>query len=220
MVRNALIMAAGKGERMLPITKYIPKAMALYKDKTLIERSISILKGYGFNVHVTIGHKGNMLCQHILQKGISSIIDTNGQGNCWWIYNSLLKHINEPVVVSTCDIILDIDFNKILLEYNELNRPSCLIVPVKVKSGVDGDCVVCENKKVISIGRHIASDIYCSGVQIINPFKINLKTTQSDNFSDLWNQLIKNGDIFCSENYPRTWSSIDTVEQLQCLNDE
>ena len=32
--------------------------------------------------------------------------------------------------------------------------------------------------------------MYCSGIQLLNPYSINLKTKKVDDFNDVWNQLI------------------------------
>ena len=47
-------------------------------------------------------------------------------------------------------------------------------------------------KNIVSrLTRNIKSDIYCSGVQILNPYIINRITKPCDDFKKLWSQLIK-----------------------------
>ena len=57
MIRHAIIMAAGRGMRMAPLTDAIPKPMAPYDGTTLIARGISRLAERLENIHVTVGYK-------------------------------------------------------------------------------------------------------------------------------------------------------------------
>jgi len=45
VIRHAIIMAAGRGMRMTPLTDAIPKPMAPYDGTTLIARGIKRLAG-------------------------------------------------------------------------------------------------------------------------------------------------------------------------------
>ena len=221
MIEHVVIMAAGKGTRMLPITNYIPKAMVLHKNKTLIEKSINFFKSKNLKVHVTVGHKSEILAPHLLCNNVNSIINTNGKDNSWWIYNSLIKNIDSPILVTTCDSIIDIDLDVLFEDYMRLNSPSCLIIPTKATESIEGDFIIKkEDGSILSIGRDEKTDLYCSGMQIINPKKINEKTTPVENFKFVWDQLISMGDIYCSEIYPSYWRSIDDLSQLKELNNE
>jgi len=54
-IRHAIIMAAGRGMRMAPLTDAIPKPMAPYNGTTLIARGISRLAERIKYIHVTVG---------------------------------------------------------------------------------------------------------------------------------------------------------------------
>ena len=56
-IRHAIIMAAGRGMRMAPLTDAIPKPMAPYNGTTLIARGISRLAERIKYIHVTVGYK-------------------------------------------------------------------------------------------------------------------------------------------------------------------
>ena len=107
------------------------------------------------------------------------------------------------------------DFEEPIAEYFEFNEPAGVIVPVKPIKGFDGDYIFHENKIVTNISRTDVSDIYCSGIQILNPAKINKLTSPTESFYEVWNQLIKQKQLYCSSFHPKTWLAIDTVEQLQ-----
>ena len=64
--------------RMRPLTNKIPKAMAPYKGSTLISNSIEKIKNFFENIHVTVGYKGAILAKHVIERNVTSIINTNG----------------------------------------------------------------------------------------------------------------------------------------------
>lgn len=215
MFKNALIMAAGNGMRMMPITHYVPKPLVEYNNIPLIDYSINLLKKFDINIHVTVSkHKTGMLSSHLMSNNISSLINTNQQGNAWWIYKSLLSHVNEPLIVLTCDNIMELDLEGLYQEYLKHNKPSCMIIPTSANSLFEGDFITHENNKITQISRESVTDIYASGCQIINPnFICNTTSTTSD-FYTLWNQLINQQQLFCSNIKPTQWKSIDSLSQI------
>ena len=116
-INNVLIMAAGRGIRMMPLTIAIPKAMAPMKGSTLIAKGIKKVQKFFNNVHITVGYKGELLAKHVIELNVNSIFNTNKKGNSWWIFNTLIKNLNEPLFVLTCDNLYDINFSVQLKEY-------------------------------------------------------------------------------------------------------
>jgi len=218
MIRHAIIMAAGRGMRMAPLTDAIPKPMAPYNGTTLIARGISRLAEKIEHIHVTVGYKKAMLAQHVIEHGASTVFNTEGKSNCWWVYNTLLKSLNEPMVVLTCDNVVDLDFAVLEENYLSLNSPPCMLVPVRPVPGLDGDFVFHREHVVTEISRHKETDIYCSGIQVLNPARVNELTKEGDSFYDVWQQLIASQQLFVSSVYPKKWFAVDTIEQLTNLN--
>ena len=218
-IRHAIIMAAGRGLRMMPLTDSIPKPMAPYLGSTLIADGISRLVGKLENIHVTVGYKGAMLAQHVIEHGVNSIFNTEGHSNCWWIYNTLLKNLDEPIYVLTSDNVVDLDFDLLAENYFALDAPPCMVVPVKPVPGLDGDYIFHEKQLVKKLSRTEESDIYCSGIQILNPAKINRMTAEGESFYSVWSELIEQRKLIVSSVYPKTWFAVDTMEQLSQLNE-
>jgi MurNAc alpha-1-phosphate uridylyltransferase len=218
-IQNALIMAAGRGQRMMPLTQVIPKPMAPYLDSTLIAQGIQRLKKSVPYIYVTVGYKGAMLAAHLIEQGVQTIFNTDGQGNSWWIYNTLAGTINAPVAVLTADNVTELDFDRLAEDYNHLGRPACMVVPVKPLPGLDGDYIECDPEGyVLSLSREKPQPTYCSGIQIINPARIRYLTKESDNFSSLWPQLMEVREMKVSSVYPDQWYSVDTIEDLDRIN--
>ena len=219
-LKHAVILAAGRGIRMRPLTDKIPKAMAPYKGSTLISKSIEKIKSYFDYIHITVGYKGSLLSKYVIEKGASSVINTEGKGNAWWIYNTLVKHINEPICVFTCDNIVNTDYSSLYKDYINLDNPYCMLVPTNPIKGLDGDYIIANEKNVVKkLSRVEKSTIYCSGIQILNPYLISKNTKKVDDFNQVWKQLIPLHQLKISNALPDYWYAIDNLEQLKFIND-
>lgn len=216
-VRFALIMAAGRGMRMMPLTDSIPKAMAPYNGTTLIANGIEKIHRQVPNVYITVGYKGALLAQHVIEHNVTGIFNTEGRDNAWWIFNTLMKELDEPVYVLTCDNVIDLDFLLIEKEYYDFGAPACMVVPVKPIEGLEGDFIFHEQNVVTDLTRTRKSDIYCSGIQVLNPKKINQLLEPVDNFYQVWTGLMQHKQLYCGDIYPSRWYAVDTLEQLNSL---
>src|ERR1041385_2194179 len=213
-IRHALIMAAGRGNRMMPLTAIIPKPMAPYMNSTLIADGISRIRPHFQEIHITVGYKGATLAEHVITEGVSSVFNTSGQGNAWWIYNTLMKYVDEPTLVLTCDNVVELDYQQLVSEYYRVDAPACMVVPVKPIPGLEGDYIFQERNIVTAIDRNKPSDRYCSGIQIVNPYRINQMTRPSEDFYQVWEQLIQRRQVHSSDIYPQRWFAVDTLGHL------
>ena len=218
MIQHAVIMAAGRGLRMSPLTDQIPKPMAPFNGSTLIAHGIGLLSRRINKIHITVGYKGAMLAEHVIQHGACSLFNTEGKGNAWWLYNTLLKEVDEPIYVLTCDNVVLLDFDRIEADYQKLESPACMLVPVKPVDGLDGDYIFHDNGFVTNLTRAESTGIYCSGIQVLNPKHINEITQASESFTDVWQQLIERRQLMTSSVYPDRWFAVDTMDQLTALN--
>ena len=184
--RHAVIMAAGRGQRMMPLTADLPKAMMIHEGSTLIANGIERLKGFVQSIHITVGYKGATLARHVIEHNVTSVFNTDGKGNSWWLFNTLLKHIDEPVLVLTCDNVVELDADLLLSDYEKQQIPACMVIPVKPISGLEGDYIFQTEGVVRALDRHKESDIYCSGIQIINPAKVNRLIQPNESFYHVW----------------------------------
>lgn len=216
-IDDAFIMAAGRGIRLMPLTKKIPKGMVKYKQSSLIVNGINRLRKYIKNIHISVGYKGPILAKHLIENKVNTIINTNEKGNAWWIFNSIFREINKPIFVLTCDNVTEIDFKKIEKDYNKLGRPLCVIVPTKPQFGLDGDYISRNKNIVYKLSRKIKTDIYCTGIQVLNPKEINKYIKYTDDFNILWKRLMKINQLYVSNVMPKKWFTVDNLENYKNL---
>jgi N-acetyl-alpha-D-muramate 1-phosphate uridylyltransferase len=220
MINYAIILAAGRGLRMMPLTQRKPKPMLDVNGESLISHAIQQVISKIPHVAITVGYQGAMLARHVIQQGVASVFNTNGRGNAWWVFNTLMCHINEPVLVLTCDNIMDLDLDFIEGHYLGLGKPACMLVPVVPVAGVDGDYISDTNGLVTNLSRNDITPVYCSGIQVINPQHMGKLMHKKDDFYEIWQTLIVQKKLYCSPAYPHPWLTVNTPEQLDMIKEK
>ncbi len=117
---KAMILAAGKGTRMKPMTEHKPKALLEWQNKPLLEYVILKLKEQGFTeIIINVHHFAEMIIDFVKQKnhfGIhiefsherDELLDTGGGiANASWFFGE------ESFLVYNVDIQSDIDLKKL-----------------------------------------------------------------------------------------------------------
>ena len=122
---NALILAAGLGTRLKPLTDTMPKALVPVNGKPLLLLLIERLKSAGFdNLVINVHHFSNQIIdylneQHYLGMNISisdetdKLLDTGGAIK----KAATLFHDDNPFIVHNVDIFHNIDLKKLYDRY-------------------------------------------------------------------------------------------------------
>jgi N-acetyl-alpha-D-muramate 1-phosphate uridylyltransferase len=118
---RALIFAAGKGERMRPLTNDLPKALLQVKGRALIDYHVSALAKIGVNqIVVNVAYLGEKIENHLgdgqkfgvpitySREGIEPLETGGGMRHA-------LAHLGDkPFIAVNADIYTDFDFSKLL----------------------------------------------------------------------------------------------------------
>ena len=204
-IKKAIILSAGYGKRLNPMTLSKPKSLLEINKKTLLENTIHILEKFGIKeIVINTHYLSDQINTFIDNKKFSSkiflmeehekILDTGGG-----VLNAAKKFNNDPFFVLNPDTIwfqsyLD-DFKTMEEQYFNNDYKGVLLVVDKTKSfdkTMKGDFNLKENildrnvneKRYIYTGSQILSNSVFKNKKI-EPFSMNL----------IWDLLIKNKEL-------------------------
>lgn len=213
MFKNAVILAGGAGSRMMPLTDYVPKPLIKVNGIPLLNYVINFLNDNNIeDITVTYGYKSEIVVSYAHSK-VSGFINTYGKDNAYFLFNSNIKYINEPIIICPCDMIIKLDLEQVYKDYIDLNKPPACIIPAV--TSLDADSISADGNLIKGISRGNISDKYCTGVQIINPYVINQILPPLTNFYDVWNYLINKGLLYMTNVMPSEWKVFDKIKDLQ-----
>ena len=201
-VKTALILCAGFGKRLEPLTKSIPKPLLKIKDITLLERTLQIIdkleiKDVKINTFYLedqiidfIKNYKSSLEIEIIKDG-KEILDTGGG-----ILNLINSSEDEDFIVFNPDTMWDIkyiDELKGMIEYYDSNKLSNLLLVVNKKKSFDKRFIGDFELKNKSLFKYENNNFIYIGCQIINKKILNNISDTSFSISKVWNtELNKN----------------------------
>jgi len=117
-----VIMAGGKGSRMEPFTKVLPKPLIPIGDKTMVEHIIDEYLNYDISdFYFTINYKGNLIKAYFdgIEKdyNIEYLVEKEFNGTAGSL--KLLKQVPDTFLVSNCDIFVKADYSDVLKFHRE-----------------------------------------------------------------------------------------------------
>jgi dTDP-glucose pyrophosphorylase len=128
---EAIIMAGGKGERLMPLTKDTPKPMLKIGDKPIMEYSIDRLIDFGITkIYISINYLGKQIEEYFNDgngKGIDIryIREPSAMGTIGSV--SLVEDLrHEVILLMNSDLLTNIDFEDFYQEF--LNRGADMAV--------------------------------------------------------------------------------------------
>jgi len=120
-----IIMAGGKGTRLDPFTKILPKPLIPIGDKTIIEMIMEKFIKYGIREFtLSINHKAKMIKAFFEDNKpmfkIHYIEEKKPLGTAGCLHR-LKGKVKESIIVSNCDILIDADYAEMVEYHNEGN---------------------------------------------------------------------------------------------------
>lgn len=135
---KALILAAGLGTRLKPLTDTMPKALIPINGKPMLEHIILKLKAAGFrDIIINIHHFGDQIVDFLIANDNFGVkIKISDERDYLLDTGGAIKHAakylqgDEPFLVHNVDIISDIDL-KVLCDYHLKTNPLATLLVSK-----------------------------------------------------------------------------------------
>lgn len=128
-----VIMAGGKGTRLDPFTKILPKPLIPIGDKPIIEIIMDRFKKYGFNKFtISVNYKAEMIKMYFTENPSDYQIDYIKEKEFLGTAGALSlakDKLQDTFIVSNCDVITDADFNN-FLNYHKENKNQATVFAV------------------------------------------------------------------------------------------
>ena len=206
---KAIILSSGKGTRMMPLTKDMPKPMLEVNGEPLIAHKIKLLEDASINeIFINVAYKKDVITSYIksLNKNIH-LIDEGDEplGTAAGIRNIVSQLKDESFIVINSDIWTDYPLDQ--MKELDLNDNLAHIVLIETPDYLAGDFDI--NGEAITTGKKYVF----SGIG-----KYHTELFKKYNDKDL-------GDILRAEEkisfsiYDRQWMDIGTPERLKQIKE-
>lgn len=234
---KAMILAAGKGTRVRPITHTIPKPMIPILQKPVMEFLLELLRQHGFDqIMVNVSHlaeeiesyfrDGQRFGVQIAYSFEGSIVDGDLVGNALGSAGGLKKiqefnpFFDDTFVVLCGDALIDLDLTTAVQRHREQGAIATIITKTVPKELVSsyGVVVTDESGRIVkfqekpSVDEALSTQIN-TGIYIFEPEVIDYIPSgqEYDLGGDLFPQLVEKGLPFYAVNMDFEWVDIGKV---------
>lgn len=216
-MKTAMILAAGRGERLKPITERIPKALCVVRGLPLIEHHVNNFAQAGFT-RLIINHAylGSQIRHHLgngTRWGIEICYSAEPPGGLetgGGIAQALPLLGTKPFVTVNADIYTDFDFKQLTLD----SVPYLHLVLVNKNPALahHGDFGLEGNQLT-----NAASDYTFSGIACYNPQIFNHCQPGRYSVAHLIRYHAQTGKA-TAQLYDGSWFDIGSIERLNAVN--
>ena len=204
-IKSALILCAGYGTRLQPITNDIPKPLLSIKNINLLDNSLRFVQSIGIkNIKINTFYLGGKIKSFLENKKYplnievvsdgEKILDTGGG-----IFNLIKQSEEEDFLILNPDTLWNSNY---INTFNEMekyyfkNKVKNLLMVVNKKKSFDtrfkGDFSLNKNK----LSKQIKNEFIYTGCQIINKKVFQKMNKNIFSISEIWNDLIDNRELY------------------------
>jgi NDP-sugar pyrophosphorylase family protein len=240
---KAMVLAAGLGTRLRPLTDHRPKALVEVGGRTLLEITLTRLHTFGVNeVIINLHHFASAILEFLKSKNnfgmrieISQeevLLDTGGGlKKAGWFFLEASGQKDEPFLLHNVDAISTVDFAAMLKQHNESGALSTLAVQRRETSRYllfDTELRFCGRRNVRQKQDEVLRNageleaLGFTGIHVISPRLLKLmREDGAFSIIDLYLRLAGRGERiqgFRADEY--YWRDLGKLEQVRLANED
>ena len=213
MIKKAMILAAGFGKRIHPLTLKHPKPLLKIGKETLLSNTLKFLKLFGIKQAViNVHYLGEQIVDYInrnqfnlsinIVKEKDKILNTGGG-----VLNAIQYFSNEPFLIINPDTIWNSHYLKELKLMDKLffenKKNKCSLLVVNKEKSFDKSFKGDFNLKNNLISRKDTDDLNCiyTGLQIIKPEVFSDLDAEVFSINKIWDMLIETNELHGIESH-------------------
>ena len=204
-INTALILCAGFGKRLNPLTIQKPKPLLEVNNITLLENTINLIKNLNIlNVKINSFHLKNQIKNFVSKKKFNLNIEIIEDGNVildtgGGVLNLIKESKEKNFIVFNPDTVWNLNYTKTIKEmqnfYFENQIQNLLMVAEKNKSfdkRFKGDFEL----KINQLSKEKINNYIFTGCQIINKDLFSSFKNTAFSISKIWDDLIKDNKLY------------------------
>lgn len=214
---KAMIMAAGRGQRMRPLTDVAPKPLLEVAGKALLDYHIEALVKAGFKqLVINVAWLGDQIIAHVGDGSrygcdIAISVEEEALESGGGVVKALPLLGDEPFLVTNGDVFCDYDYS--LLRSKSLGQNLAHLVLVENPGhNLQGDFLL-RNDRVLS-GQ---ANYTFSGIRLLSPQLFQDLEPHCFSVVPLLREAVTRGKV-SGELHQGLWHDIGTPERLQAIN--
>lgn len=219
---DAVIMAGGKGTRLYPYTKILPKPLIPIGDKTITEHIIDRFSNVGCEeFFMIVNYKKNFIKAYFQENENNTnikFIDENeyyGTGGGLRLLNGVMKR---TFFMTNCDIIVEADYSDIL-EYHKAHMNLVTMVCAKKKVQIPYGTVEVNDKNEVQLIKEKPEYTFLTntGLYVLEPeFLQKIPEKEFIHITDVIEKCIDEGEHVGVYSVDDTaWMDMGQLEELE-----
>ncbi len=217
-----VIMAGGKGSRLYPYTKVLPKPLIPIGETPIVELIIDRFREYGCSdFYMTVNYKKNMIKAYFGEfsksYNLNYIEEDKPLGTAGSLY--LLKNvIKETFFISNCDVLLDANYSEILKYHRESGNRITMVTSLK-NTVIPYGVIEIEDGGVVSniVEKPEYNFLVNTGIYILEPEVLkDIPDNEFYHITDLINRYIVEGKKIGT--YPvseKSWLDMGQLNEME-----